>query len=99
LYSQIAISMPRSFQRICGVVSLIAMGGLIAVQLVEDVRTLRSLTFAERISRQSLTSLELVVTWSLMGALIYVLGRRLGARDRHDYDAALADELDPDGES
>ncbi len=99
LYSQIAISMPRSFQRVCGVVSLIAMGGLIAVQLVEDVRTLRSLTFAERISRQSLTSLELVVTWSLMGALIYAVGRRLGARDRHDYDAALADELDPDGES
>lgn len=99
LYSRVAISMPRGLQRACAVVSLIAMAGLIAVQLVQDIGTLRSLTFAERLSRQSLTSLELVVSWSLMGALIYAVARRSGTRDGHDYGAALAGELDRDGKS
>jgi hypothetical protein len=66
------------------------MGGLIALQLVQDAVTLSSLSFMERISRHSLTTLELCAMWAAIGAAIYALGRRRGAREHHDYHAALS---------
>jgi hypothetical protein len=65
------------------------MGGLIALQVVEDVGTLSRLSFAERISKHALTTIELCAMWAAVGAAIYALGRRRGAREQHDYQAAL----------
>ena len=66
-----------------------AMGGLIALQVAQDASTLARLSFAQRISKHALTTLELCAMWAAIGAAIYALGRRRGARERHDYEAAL----------
>jgi hypothetical protein len=58
------------------VFSIVAMSGLVAVQVVQDVRVLRAMSFAERVSRQSLTTLELMLMWTVVGALLYAVERR-----------------------
>jgi hypothetical protein len=74
------------------------MGALIAVQLAQDLRTLGSLGLRERIFQQSLTAVELCFAWAVIGALIYWIGRRRGALDAHNYQAALrVSYLEPDG--
>ena len=65
------------------------MGGLVAVQVVGDLRVLGETTFAERFARRSLTTLELSALWAIAGAVIYVLERRRGRSEDHDYDAAF----------
>jgi amino acid transporter len=76
LFRQATIAIPRPLQTIAALVSISSMGALVAVQVVEDARTLRRLDFAERVAQHSLTTLELFVLWSLAGAVLYVLGRR-----------------------
>jgi hypothetical protein len=51
------------------------MGALILVQVVQDVHTLRNQSLSERIATHSLTSLELAVAWSVVGAALYGLAR------------------------
>lgn len=96
LQAQVAIRMPRPVQRIAAIWSLLTMGGLIAVQIVQDIGTLRSTSLSERLAGQSLTSLELAAVWSLLGALIYAFGRRIGAKENHDYEAALVGAAGPE---
>jgi len=76
LFRQATIAIPLPLQRIAAVVSLLSMGALVAVQVADDVRTLRALDFAERLERHSLTTLELCALWSAVGAVLYALGRR-----------------------
>src|SRR5262245_15605180 len=90
LYSTITVRLAPPVWRFAAVFSLLAMGGLIALQVVQDAAALSSLTFAERISKHSLTTLELCAMWAAVGAGIYALGRRRGARERYDYQAALS---------
>lgn len=75
LNSQITIGMPVWLQRAAAWISVVAMGGLIVVQVSGDVRTLQATTLNERISTHSLTSLELAIVWSLIGAALYALAR------------------------
>ena len=77
LNSQITISMPRSLQRVAAWVSVISMGGLIAVQIWRDTKTLQASSLSQRISEHSLTSLELAIAWSLIGAGLYALARAM----------------------
>jgi uncharacterized membrane protein YidH (DUF202 family) len=51
------------------------MGGLIVVQIIQDIQTLQVQNYSERLSNHSLTSLELVVVWSAIGAVLYALAR------------------------
>lgn len=76
LHSEISVAVPMSIQRAGAVVSVITMGLLIVVQVFQDVETLRTQSFLERISKQSLTSIELIVVWGLIGAVLYILARR-----------------------
>jgi amino acid transporter len=76
LFRQATIAIPLPLQRIAAVVSLLSMGAIVAVQVADDVRTLRALDFAERLERHSLTTLELCALWSAVGAVLYALGRR-----------------------
>ena len=55
--------------------SVVSMGVLIAVQVVQDIHTLTTQTLKERIAQHSLTSLELAVLWSLIALGIYTLAR------------------------
>jgi basic amino acid/polyamine antiporter, APA family len=80
LFRQATITVALPLQRIAAVVSLLSMGAIVVLQIAEDVRTLRTLDFAERVARRSLTTLELCLLWSVVGAVLYALGRRQARR-------------------
>ena len=76
LYASVTLGMPLIAQRIAAIISLLFMGTLIAVQLTNDVNVLRRLSFRERIEHASLTTIELVIFWGAIGALLYLLAGR-----------------------
>jgi len=81
LHQQISIGMPLWLQRAAALLSVISMGALIVVQVVQDVGALRTHSLAERIANHSLTSVELVLVWAAIGAALYAYARFvLGAR-------------------
>ena len=80
LNRQITIGMPVWLQRAAAWFSVIAMGGLILVQVSRDVATLQSTSLSERISTHSLTSVELAIVWSAVGIALYGLARALKKR-------------------
>ena len=89
LFASVTVPLSLRLQRIAAVFSILAMGGLVAVQVVEDLRRLRSTSWAERLAHQSLTTLELCGLWALAGAGIYLLERRRALGEAHDYRAAF----------
>ena len=61
--------------------SVVSMGALIVVQVIQDMKTLQTHSLAERITNHSLTSVELVLVWAAIGAALYAYARfGLGAR-------------------
>ena len=76
LYSEITVSIPRSILVGSAVLSVIAMGGMIAVQVIQDLETLATQSLRERVANHSLTSLELAIAWGLVGAALYAYSRR-----------------------
>jgi amino acid transporter len=81
LFACVSSAIPLSWQRVSAVLSLVSMGSLAAVQIADDVRVLGRLSFAERVSRQSLTTLELCAMWAALGAFVYALERRRAASE------------------
>src|SRR5438552_1050207 len=75
LYGEISLTLPRGLMMFAALVSVVSMGVLIAVQVVQDIQTLTTQSLKERIAQHSLTSLELAVLWSVVAALLYVLAR------------------------
>ncbi len=75
LASQIEINLPRGMQQVAAVVSVLAMGLLIVIQLGQDAEVLRTQTLSQRINEQSLTSIELIFVWGLVGVGLYQLAR------------------------
>src|SRR5437016_5284310 len=57
LYREISLSLPRWLMTFAAVVSVLSMGVLIAVQVVQDIDTLLTQSVRERIAQHSLTSL------------------------------------------
>ena len=80
LDSQITIAMPRWLQRTAAWVSVVSMGGLIALQIWRDIKTLQTSSLSQRLSEHSLTSLELVIAWSLVGVGLYALAQVMRKR-------------------
>ena len=78
LYSLIKISLSPSLQRAAALLSVLAMGGIIAIQVVQDLRTLGAQSFRQRLVGHSLTSVELAIAWGLIGAMLYAYGRWRG---------------------
>jgi amino acid transporter len=76
LYSEITIGLPVWLQRGAALLSVLAMATLLGVQIFQDVRTLSAQSLSDRIANHSLTSLELVIVWSAVGAVLYALARR-----------------------
>jgi amino acid transporter len=76
LNSEITIGLPVWLQRGAALLSVIAMATLLGVQVIQDVRTLWAQSLSDRIANHSLTSLELVIVWSVVGAVLYALARR-----------------------
>src|ERR1041384_1998387 len=75
LASEIKISLPRRVQQAAAIVSVLSMGLMILIQLRQDVEVLRTQTLSQRISGQSLTSIELILVWGVVGAGLYQLAR------------------------
>ena len=75
LASQIEINLPRGMQQVAAVVSMLAMGLMIAIQLGQDAEVLRTQTLSQRINEHSLTSIELIFVWGLAGIGLYQLAR------------------------
>jgi basic amino acid/polyamine antiporter, APA family len=75
LATEIEISLPRRVQQAAAVVSVLSMGVMILIQLRQDADVLRTQTLGERINGQSLTSIELIFVWGLVGAGLYQLAR------------------------
>jgi amino acid transporter len=73
LYRAITISIPIWLQSTATLLSIASMAGLILVQVLQDLRTLREQTFRERIVGHSLTSLELVLAWGMVGLALYFI--------------------------
>jgi amino acid transporter len=75
LASEIEINLPRRVQQVAAVVSVLSMGLMILIQLRQDVEVLSTQTLSQRINRQSLTSIELLLVWGVVGAGLYQLAR------------------------
>src|SRR5829696_1245887 len=81
LASEIKISLPHRVQQAAAIVSLLSMGLMIVIQLRQDAVVLSTQTLSERIAGQSLTSLELIVVWGVVGVGLYQIARmQRGAR-------------------
>ena len=81
LYSQITVHISPWLQRSAALFSMAAMGLLIVIQLLRDADTLRTLSLSERIGKQSLTSIELIVVWGIVGAVLYGFARLRSGRN------------------
>jgi len=75
LYKQISVGIPVWLQHGAALLSVLSMGLLIVVQVSQDAHTLLTQSLSERITKHSLTSLELALVWSLIGAALYGLAR------------------------
>jgi len=75
LASEIKINLPRPMQQVAAVVSLLSMGLMIFIQLGLDVEVLRTQTLRQRIDGKSLTSIELILLWGVIGLGLYQLAR------------------------
>jgi APA family basic amino acid/polyamine antiporter len=71
LHSHIKISLAPSVQRFAAWLSVVAMGGIIAISVIQDLQTLAAKSFSQRIADHSLTSLELVLAWGVIGLILY----------------------------
>jgi amino acid transporter len=76
LYDSVTIPLPRPVQWVAALISMLSMGALIVLQLVHDVGVLRSQSFRQRIASASLTTIELMLFWGAIGAVLYVVAAR-----------------------
>jgi len=81
LYREINIGIPKWLLFASAALSAVAMGIMILVQVIQDVKTLQTQSFYDRVMQHSLTSLELAVVWSLLGAALYGVSRWMGRRE------------------
>ena len=75
LASEVEINLPRRVQQVAAVVSVLSMGLMILIQLRQDVEALTTQTLRQRINSDSLTSIELLLVWGVVGAGLYQLAR------------------------
>jgi basic amino acid/polyamine antiporter, APA family len=75
LASEITVGLPRKVQQGAAIVSVLSMGIIILIQLRQDAIALSSQTLSQRIDSQSLTSIELILAWGIVGAVLYQLAR------------------------
>jgi amino acid transporter len=75
LANEIKVNIPKWLQLAAGVFSVVSMGVLIVIQLGQDFETLRTTSLSQRLAEHSLTSVELIVVWGIVGAAIYQFAR------------------------
>ena len=75
LNGEIKLTLSKPLQQISAIVSVISIGLMIVIQLVRDFQSLRVTSIRQRLTEHSLTSTELIVIWSLVGGVLYLLAR------------------------
>ena len=75
LANQIEINLPLRVRQVAAIVSVVSMGLLIWLQLKQDIVALQTTTLSQRITEHSLTSIELVFVWGIVGLGLYQLAR------------------------
>ncbi len=75
LAGEIEINLPRRLQKAAAILSILSMGVMILIQLRQDAEVLTTQTLSERISGQTLTSVELILVWGVVGAVLYQIAR------------------------
>jgi APA family basic amino acid/polyamine antiporter len=80
LFKQITVTLPLWVQKTAAGLSFFAMSGLILVQVLEDVKTIQGSSFSQRIAEHSLTSIELVLAWGVIGGLLYAYAKVMRKR-------------------
>lgn len=80
LYDSVTLPLSRGAQILAALLSLLSMGTLIVLQLASDLEVLGRQSFRQRLENASLTTIELVLFWGAIGAVLYALAAR---RRRH----------------
>jgi basic amino acid/polyamine antiporter, APA family len=76
LWRSAQVAIPLWAPRGSAIVSIACMAGLLLLQIAEDVGTLCTTSFVERVIWHSLTTIELTAAWAALGAALFVLARR-----------------------
>ena len=76
LFAEITLAIPKWLMQLSAIFSVISMGTMILIQGVGDIDTLRTQTLAQRIAGHSLTSIELILVWGIVGFVLYQIARR-----------------------
>ncbi len=76
LEGEIKVGLSRRVRQAAAVVSVLSMGLMIAIQLRQDAAVLSTQTLRARIKGQSLTSIELIFVWGIVGIGLYQLARK-----------------------
>jgi amino acid transporter len=75
LSKEITLNMSPRLMKVAALVSALSMATMLAIQFTGDIGTLRNQTLRERIAGGTLTSLELMVAWGLVGLMLYQFAR------------------------
>jgi len=75
LYASAQAGIPLWLQRAAGILSIVSMAGLLALQVVADVAVLKTTTLGQRVATHTLTTVELAAVWALLGLVLYALAR------------------------
>ncbi len=75
LANEIQVNLSLRVRQVAAIVSIVSMGVLILIQLRQDAVALQTLSLSQRISGNSLTSIELLLVWGLVGLGVYQLAR------------------------
>jgi amino acid transporter len=82
LAGEITLKIPRWLLQTSALFSVVSMGALIAIQLFVDIETLKTQSLSQRITGHSLTSIELIFVWGIVGLVLYHFARiRSGYRN------------------
>src|SRR5581483_10398939 len=76
LLKLITVKLAPRLQRAAAWISLLAMGGLVVLQIWQDLQTLLATSLRQRIANHTLTSVELVAAWGVIGLALYAYARR-----------------------
>ncbi|MFQ5768157.1 MAG: amino acid permease, partial [Acidobacteriota bacterium] len=79
LAASVQVAISPGWRQAAALLSMAAMGSLILVQIRQDLQVMALKTFMERWADGSLTSLELVVVWGVLGAGLYYFASRRAA--------------------
>ena len=75
LAGEIEINLSFGLRQLAAIVSVLAMGLMIVIQLKLDIGVLQTTSLSQRIGEHSLTSIELLLVWGLVGLGLYQLAR------------------------